>query len=63
VPNGKQSEKRNIVVNNALSGFNDIFKNTTTNINGDCVLEIPLTDLYPPEFHPFQVNDDEAMQI
>ena len=27
-----------------------------------CVIEIPLTDLHPPGFHPFQVNDDAAMQ-
>lgn len=25
------------------------------------VSETPLADLHPPEFHPFQVNDDEAM--
>jgi len=24
-------------------------------------MEIPLTELHPPEFHPFQVNDDEDM--
>ena len=24
--------------------------------------EVPLTNLHPPEFHPFQVNDDEAME-
>ena len=26
------------------------------------VSEIPLANLHPPEFHPFQVNDDEAME-
>ena len=26
------------------------------------VSEIPLTRLHPPEFHPFQVSDDEAME-
>jgi ParB family chromosome partitioning protein len=26
------------------------------------VSEVPLTQLHPPEFHPFQVNDDEAME-
>ncbi|GHV37683.1 hypothetical protein FACS18949_18020 [Clostridia bacterium] len=25
------------------------------------VTYLPLTDLYPPEFHPFQVNDDQSM--
>lgn len=28
---------------------------------GECITMLLLTDLYPPEFHPFQVNDDEAM--
>lgn len=27
-----------------------------------CVIEIPLSNLYPPGFHPFQVNDDDAME-
>jgi len=29
---------------------------------GESIIEIPLTDLHPPEFHPFYVNDDEAMK-
>lgn len=27
----------------------------------ETVAEIPLSELHPPEFHPFHVNDDEAM--
>ena len=27
----------------------------------ETITEIPLADLHPPEFHPFHVNDDEAM--
>lgn len=27
-----------------------------------CVIEIPIINLYPPGFHPFQVNDDDAME-
>ena len=26
------------------------------------IIEIPIHELYPPEFHPFKVNDDEAME-
>lgn len=26
------------------------------------VSESPLTNRHPPDFHPFQVNDDEAME-
>ena len=50
----------------ALTGYGDIF-NVGTHGNshensGVQIVEIPLSDLYPPDFHPFQVNDDEAMQ-
>jgi ParB family chromosome partitioning protein len=47
--------------NLALVGFNDIFKSTVTTMSGESITELPLTDLHPPEFHPFQVNDDENM--
>ena len=53
--------KTNIVGNLALSGYSDIFKSTTTQMSGERIVELPLAELYPPEFHPFQVNDDEAM--
>jgi ParB family chromosome partitioning protein len=29
--------------------------------DGAVIREIPLVELYPPDFHPFQVNDDAAM--
>ena len=29
---------------------------------GENIIEIPLADLHPPDFHPFYVNDDDAMQ-
>ena len=49
----------------AIDGFDSIFKSTVDCANTDdpCaqITEIPLGELYPPDFHPFQVNDDEAM--
>lgn len=33
----------------------------TLSPKSEVILEVPLTELYPPEFHPFQVNHDEAM--
>ena len=27
----------------------------------ECIVHVPLYEFYPPEFHPFMVNDDEAM--
>ena len=45
----------------ALAGYDDIFNAGRINCNSECIEEISLTELYPPEFHPFQVNDDEAM--
>ena len=62
--------KKNIMGNLALTGFDDIFQATADTavivdgnkfVNGEIVVEIPLTELHPPEFHPFQVNDDESM--
>ena len=47
--------------NLALAGFDDIFKSGVTNMNGESIVELPLEELHPPEFHPFQVNDDESM--
>jgi ParB family chromosome partitioning protein len=45
--------------NLALANFGDIFN--VAEINNEGITQIPICDLYPPEFHPFQVNDDEAM--
>ena len=50
--------------NLALTGYNDIFKATTTvfkNTGVESVIDMPLNKLHPPEFHPFQVIDDESM--
>ena len=47
--------------NLALAEYDDIFNIGKTG-GGDCIIEIPLTELYPPELHPFRVDDDEAMQ-
>ena len=49
------------VGNLALAGYEDIFKASTRNISSECIVMIPLTELHPPEYHPFQVNDDEFM--
>jgi ParB family chromosome partitioning protein len=59
--------KENITL--TLSGYNDIFTSTVDNAAADCasdnhgerIVEIPLSELHPPEFHPFNVNDDCAM--
>lgn len=57
----------------ALAGFGDIFRSTENESTADSVatsndsanetiLEIPLEQLHPPEFHPFHVVDDESME-
>lgn len=56
------SRKPSIVGNLALAGYEDIFKSSLSPLNGEQVVNIPLADLNPPEFHPFQVNDDAAME-
>lgn len=45
--------------NLSLAGFGDIF---TASTGGEQISMVPLSELHPPEFHPFQVNDDEAMK-
>ena len=47
--------------NLALTGYDDIFNIGKVSGNGECIVEIPLAELYAPDFHPFQVNDDDAM--
>lgn len=37
-------------------------KKSDTQQAGERVALVPLDELYPPEFHPFQVKDDEAMK-
>ena len=34
----------------------------TRNDSGERIVEIPLEELHPPEFHPFNVFDDEEME-
>lgn len=48
----------------ALASYDDIFciSDTVTEVNAEKVIEMPLGRLYPPEFHPFQVRNDEAMK-
>jgi ParB family chromosome partitioning protein len=56
--------RNQIVGNLALAGFDDIFNPTVSaarNNHDGKIVEVPLSDLHPPEFHPFNVNDDEAM--
>ena len=69
--------KKTEIGNLALAGYNELFSNTvdmptaeqtstinatdTTDTHGERIIEIPLSELHPPEFHPFHVNDDEAM--
>jgi len=46
--------------NLALAGYDDIFNIGKVN-DGECIVEIPLAELFPPELHPFQVCDDGPM--
>ena len=48
--------------NLALVSFDDIFKSSAAPISGEVVVEIPLSELHPPEFHPFHVLDDQNMK-
>ena len=51
---------RNAAGNLALAGYADIF-NVGTSEN-EQIVEIDLHELFPPEFHPFQLSNDEAME-
>ena len=48
--------------NLALAGYDDIFNAGKPNHDGESVVAIPLVELFPPEFHPFQILDDPAME-
>jgi ParB family chromosome partitioning protein len=52
------------VGNLALAGFDDIFASTgaTLHMQGEQIADMPLTELFPPDFHPFGVNDDAEME-
>jgi len=47
--------------NLALAGYDDIFESTVTATANETILIVSIAELHPPEFHPFQVNDDELM--
>ena len=47
--------------NLALSSFDDIFNVGVNNSDGERITFIALTDLFPPEFHPFNIVNDDAM--
>ena len=44
--------KTSKIGNLALAGYNEIFKSSTTVTNGKCIVEIPLSELHPLEYHP-----------
>nr|WP_312577797.1 ParB/RepB/Spo0J family partition protein [Sedimentibacter sp.] len=48
----------------ALASYDDIFSinEITVPANSEAVIELPLNRLHPPEFHPFQVRNDDAMK-
>lgn len=54
--------RRQTMGNLALAGYEDIFKSSLAPFTGEQISIIPLDELRPPEFHPFQVNDDLAME-
>jgi len=47
--------------NLALAGFDDIFKSSFTPLKGESIVDLPIAQLHPPEFHPFNVFDDPSM--
>jgi len=53
--------RKKLTENISLASFDDIFNTSTTGNSNEIIVQIPLSDLYPPELHPFQVNDDDAM--
>jgi ParB family chromosome partitioning protein len=53
--------KPNPLNNIKLEKANGLFKSTVKQMDGESIVEIPLAELFAPEFHPFQVNHDEAM--
>ena len=53
--------KQATIGNIALSGFEEIFSASAGNADGERIAQMPLSDLYPPEYHPFLVVDDDSM--
>ncbi len=58
--------RKSIGASLALSGFDDLFQSTIpapdTQTDSGRVVHLPLGELHPPEFHPFQIREDAAMQ-
>ena len=46
---------------NEPSTIGNVMYANTADTHSERIVEIPLEELYPPEFHPFNVFDDEAM--
>jgi len=55
------SHKQKTNGNLALVGFDDIFKSSVTLLKGETIVDMPIAQLHPPEFHPFHVFDDPSM--
>ncbi len=53
--------KKQVAGTSALKDNGDTFRSSVSSVDGERILHIPLSDLYPPDYHPFQVNDDLAM--
>ena len=51
--------RKKIAGNLALANYNDLFN--TANSDNESIAFISLSELHAPEFHPFQINDDQAM--
>ena len=57
--------RKGVSGNLALATFDDIFQSSAPALvvqEGERIVNIPLNELFPPEFHPFQVRDDLAMK-
>jgi ParB family chromosome partitioning protein len=49
--------------NLAIGTYNDIFQSNSDAINtGESITDLPLNELFPPDYHPFLVTDDSAME-
>ncbi len=59
-------QRKSVSASLALSGFDDLFQSTipTPEMQTDSgrIIHLPLGELHPPEFHPFQIREDAAMQ-
>ena len=52
---------KNVTPNISLTGFDSIFKSTVKSNTHEEIVLMPLDELLSPDFHPFQVNDDDEM--